>query len=269
MNPSLRRLLKATLLTGVALSILSPAQADLIDPPFKNHASVLGGTKATYTWTGFSDETRPSGVSTFAFPTSSGKASQWAGGIAASNNSNVVFKPTNGTDDTNFLTTADGGGIYSFFTATQYAVQSTDALAGIQTLTLQIFTSKAAGGDVVGSALTLYTTTGNVSFDLLTDTSYTYRSDVITVPGFGGADTEAFLLGYQFDLSNYGNVTGYSFDWQVAKHVVIYGIEVAESTAFTSGDILPIPEPSTWSLIAAAGVVGMIVLRRKRVTQTA
>jgi len=70
------------------------------------------------------------------------------------------------------------------------------------------------------------------------------------------------LYGFQWDLSDYSNITAFTVTFDVVEHTQFYAAQLDQSDTFTQVIASPVPEPSAALL---AGLLGVIpLLRRKR-----
>lgn len=258
-------------ITLATLFALRPAaNAAAITASFNNYAPSLSGTTRDLQWGPFTDETKPAGVSS----STSGAASQWSAGLAPANNPSAAARFAGtagfGTDTTDFQAAASGGGIYGFFSQTHYSITNTDPILNLKSMTLQIYlaegTSSMFGGSSTAFAaaptLTLQTTNG-----VQTATQFSLLYSQISIPGNGPQPpTNIDLQTFQWDLSAVtGTITSYSINWQDSYHTIIYGMDVTESNAIQTQNILAVPEPSTYAYtFAGFGLFAVMARRRVR-----
>jgi len=269
---------KTKLLSLVVLGLagsLGSAQAQT----FVNYSAVTGGTTADHRWTNF---TLPPGVSSG----TSGTAGQWAGTTTATNNgiaadggsaTNLFYVPLTGTGTAlNPSETTDfaGGGVYTFFSQTDFTVSSTTPLSGLKTLVFQLNLATGLTGAFGGSPadysatgtpkLTLQISGGGsyvaqaATYSLLEDSSTTFVAAI-------GTNTDVHTWGYQWDLSAVsGTITGYTINFESAYHTVIQGADVTQSTSILGSNVLTtVPEPSTYMLMAL-GLGAIFYLHRRQ-----
>lgn len=252
----------------VATLILAAGRlcASTIIPSFHYYGATMGGNINETLWNGFSDETKPAGVSAG----TGGKASQWSAGIMSTNGSATnIFSGNNpnfGTDTTDFISSANSGGIYSFFSQTHYQIASSTPEAGMQSLILQIYMAEGLSGMFGGTPvsvaaapmLSVVTAQGTQAF-AASFFEQTYHDSAFV----NGSNTYLDMLAYQWDLSSVVDpILSYSINWQSSYHGIIYGADVTESNHAAPGAILTVPEPSRalFSLLAFTG----LALRRRR-----
>ena len=244
------------------------ARAQAVTASFNNYAPVLGGTTQDHQWSGFSDATRPPGVSAGV----SGSAAQWLGGLPSSNDGTSAARfggdANFGTDTTDFLTPSSGGGIYAFFSQTHFTITNPTPLLDLKSITLQIYMAEGLTGAFGGTAaqlavapiLALQTTAGNQQ---LNPTFSLLGSSTPAV--VNGSSTHIDLLTYQWDLSSITDpVEDYTFEWQTSYHSVTFGADVTESNAANNASVLAIPEPSSYAFLAL-GVTLLGWWNRKRI----
>lgn len=244
------------------------AFAQLVVPHYTNYGSILGGTTAEYQWATYTAESKPAGVGA----ATSGSSSQWSLGIAPISGSNIVFRGNQSfaPETTDFLSGLSGssGGIYTFFSATHFQIQSTSPLASTRTLVLEISAAEglnAANASVPylsAPTLTLTTTTG-----IFTDIApqFSQLSEQMQQVIFGGPQN-VDRYDFQWDLTSIpgfsGTVTGYTLNWEEGFHAIIFGQDVTESSSVHTTNAL-VPEPSAG--VAMMGGVGLLLgLRRAR-----
>lgn len=241
----------------------------MIVPKTFNYSPILGGNTATYSWSGFNRATYPLD--------NSGTAANWGvtpgmpSSIGPSNvvSANYSFAPTPGfgTDTTNFLPASQGGGIYSFFSASHFSLTSTSPLADLNSLVFQIFVAAGfdnpntftGAADLIGSPSLTLTLQGGGTQVIPLLSSYLNSSEASTVQ----FPTTLDLLSFEWDLSGVTqNITGYSVSWQAAYHSITYGMSVFESDAVHTSSILAVPEPSSVMLLSL-GALGLLARRKK------
>ncbi|HSI12583.1 MAG TPA: hypothetical protein VK961_11095 [Chthoniobacter sp.] len=244
------------------------AFAQLVNPHYSNYQSVLGGTSAEYQWGTYTSETRPAGVAASV----SGISSQWPLGIAPISGAGIVFRGNQsfGSETTDFLSGAspNSGGIYTFFSATHFQIQSTSPLAGTKTLVLQI---AAAEGQTSGGSATPFLSSPTLTLTTSSGTfidiapQYSQLSEQMQQVIFGGPQN-IDRYDFQWDLTSIpsfaGNVTGYTINWQEGFHAILFGQDVTESSTVRTTNAL-VPEPSAG--VAMVGGLGLLLgLRRLR-----
>ncbi len=262
------KLLQVLLPVTAALGFTAAsALGQAIVPPFNNYTLTLGGTTSDYLWQGFSSETRPSGVGAG----TAGKASQWLSGILPSASATgPVFSgdAANPYDYTDFAATANGGGIYAFFTQTHFEISSSTPLQGLQSLTLQIYLAEgltsATGGTAraLANAPLLLLTTSTGTYTVAPTYSSTSLHDSAFV---NGSNSYLDLLNYEWDLSSVsGTPESYVLAWQTSYHSITFGEDLTESTATNTTSVLAqaVPEPST--AVALLGGCGILTMWRRR-----
>jgi hypothetical protein len=87
-----------------------------------------------------------------------------------------------------------------------------------------------------------------------------YDNGTVTMPT--GPETvyiNSYLL--QWDLSSVGPVTDYSIAFNGVQHGQLYALQLDQSDAFAN--YVPVPEPATGLLMALAGTVACVALRRR------
>ncbi len=245
------------------LATLFMAAGHLHATSYVDFTGTLGGSTNDYQWSGFADATRPAGVSSGV----SGTAGQWLQGIAPSNAAtNIVYSGNSSfpTDTTDFLASSSGGGIYSFFSRTNFQVSNSSVAGALESLIFQV--SMANGADSFaniasgGPTLTITTALGTQIL------SATYAAALGSTPAVVfGMPTNVSLLAYQWDLSSIGSpILNYSIDWQVAQHSVSYGADVTESSSIVHENVLSsVPESAPGLFSLAGGLLGSMVFRNR------
>lgn len=66
------------------------------------------------------------------------------------------------------------------------------------------------------------------------------------------------LYGFQWDLSEYTNITSYVITFTPVEHSTVYALQLDQSDVFTQA----VPEPSTW-LLLGLGVTALLVFRNR------
>jgi hypothetical protein len=256
--------MKRTLLClapAFTLLVLSTASssAQAIVPAFQDETNQPGYTTQDYQFTGLTLDNYPTYPS---FNTSATGA--WPAPIVANGgNAAETFNKVNASDYSDFLDSSpDGGGIYSFFTETQYEITQTAPLGNFTSLTLQLY--MAAGSD---SAATdnLY-----LGLPTLTLTLADSTQEVITASGLAtifsstdatifGMSTELDDLGFTFNLSGISEpISSYTLSWETAMHSITYGADVTEAAPEA------VPEPSTLACVAIGLAAALFQWRRRR-----
>jgi len=250
-----------------AFGFTATSLGQAIVPPFHNYQSSLGGVTTDYIWESFSSENRPAGVGAG----TGGMASQWLAGLAPTQGAaGPVFSgnPSNGSDYTDFVTTANGGGIYAFFTQTHFQISSSTPVAGLQTLTMQLYVVEGLTGAFGGTTailasdpvLSLTTSAGTFIINPTYISTSSHDSAVVN-----GSSSFLDMLNYQWDLSSVaGTPESYTLNWQTSYHSITFGEDVTESTAPNPSSVLAVPEPST--SVAILGGFGVLAMFRRRWT---
>jgi len=246
-----KSLFLSLLAAGVLGASLSAASAQ----QFVDYAPILGGTTSNHHW---SDFALPPGAS----PSVAGKAGQWPQGIAPNGSGAGYIFSGNASFPDDYTDFFDGSGIYTFFSETHFQVSSSAPLAGVESLVFQMSIAAGLSGAMGGSPLTFAAvptltltlsdsstvSVGAADYSLLQAATPTY------IPAFG-INTVLESYGFQWDLSEYGDIASYTLNWQVAYHSITYGLDTTESTQSHSESVLQaIPEPSTWLLLGLGGV---------------
>ncbi|MEI9894058.1 MAG: PEP-CTERM sorting domain-containing protein [Chthoniobacter sp.] len=240
------------------------AFAQTFVPTYNNYVPTIGGTKVDYQWDVFTDANKPAGVSS----SISGTASQWLSGINPIGGSTNIFfsgNPDFGSDTTDFLASGNQGGIYSFFSATHFQINSAVPLTGLQSLIVQLSLAAGENGLPLTAAPTLSVVTAGGTVNL----AATYSLLAGTTPAvILGMSTDIDLFNYQWDLSGItGPITSYTVNWQAPMHGIFYGQEVTESTAVHTENVL-VPEPSA-AVATFGGATLLLMMRRSRRTVAA
>ncbi|MEO6054241.1 MAG: PEP-CTERM sorting domain-containing protein [Chthoniobacterales bacterium] len=205
---------------------------------FINYTSTLGGNTSDITFGNFTEENRPSGVSTSV----AGTAGQWTSGIASGS---LLFSGVTGfeSDTTDFLASGSGGGIYSFSSNTHYQIASTSVLPNLETLIFQLSIAEGTPGSALFAGPTLTVFAGLSSQNLSANyQALTAQTSVVIF----GMPSKLDSLAYQWDLSGIADpITGFSIAWQTDQHDIVYGMDVTQGDRFVQA----VPEPSTWMLL--------------------
>jgi hypothetical protein len=146
-----------------------------------------------------------------------------------------------------------------------FSISSTNAIENLQTVVFQM----GASFNITTGQLFPTNTTITLSYNggdqrLVADLSLITSSITLTEPGYGNALRKDYL--FQWDLSGITEtIDSFVIEWAVTNHAQSYTFQLDQSDVYSEA----IPEPSTWSLMAAAGIAGMIMIRRKRFAQAA
>lgn len=244
------------------------AKAQVITPSFVDETNQPGSITQDYQFTGLSLDNHPT------YPSLSGTGGglgAWPAPIAADGgNTTASLNRPNTAQYTDFLSNASfGGGVYSFFSNTQYAITQTAPLSNVSSLTFQIY--EAAGDD--GAAFNnIYMTSAlpTLTLNLANSTQVTITGtpigDVNGISGLlaqsppvviFGQNTNLDDVGFSFNTSDLSAaVSSYTLNMDVPMHSITYGFDVTEAQA--------VPEPSTWALLVFAGAAFHFMRIRQR-----
>jgi hypothetical protein len=223
----LLRIAFAAVLGGLCLpsSFNAEAKADFIDPQFSGDTSY-----DAWTLPGLSAASNPG------YPTSANYTDLWPAPIGSTLGADAQLEKLSGGGYP--LAEGSGGGIYTFFAGGSFSISDSSAVAGLQTVLLQLElpSNPTTAGPVLnynaGSQALVPTTALDVGagFSL-------YQWDLM---GVGGSITD-FNIGFELGL----------------QHSQIAGIRLDQSSVMTT-----VPEPMSGVLLAIGGAA-VLLGRRK------
>ncbi len=254
--------LRTNLLLAASVLALSTSglRAATFIPTFTGQGGIAPNTVSDQ-WTAFDRTNHPD------YPATTSGSQVWPAAlgpdtvyntVTPTNPRGVTFQKLdlNSSETTDFLGATDGGGIYNFFSTTNYKIDSTNPVDGLSALNLE---SSIAGAFLVNPTLTLHTTLGDVSNLSASVAGGTLLSQ--TPVTLFGMPTNYDLRSFTWDLSGIsGEITGFEINWQMTQHAVTAGFQLTQGTAEA------VPEPSTWALMGFAGV-GFVLLAKRRMAK--
>ncbi len=85
----------------------------------------------------------------------------------------------------------------------------------------------------------------------------------------GDEDVFINLYGYQWDVSDYSNISSFSIEFDAVEHAQLYALQLDQSSVdYGTTSMIPqaVPEPGTWALIAGSSMLAIVLVRRRRPT---
>ncbi|QYY34395.1 PEP-CTERM sorting domain-containing protein [Ruficoccus sp. ZRK36] len=229
--------MKTTKLIALTAALLAPAvsHADFM-------AFNLPGNTETGSWTDLNPTNYPT------YPSSYPGSDTWPDPITASG----IDADLNITAGGSYFSSSDY--IYNA-SASTYTISSGSPITDLSTLVLQF--ENAQGMDTItlsyngGSQELAASYIGNYAG------SHTYNG--------GGQTGSSTIDVYQWDLSSIeSTITDYSITFTTNAHAILWGISLTEGDTYSA---IAVPEPSTYAALAGLGVLTVVLLRRRKLSQ--
>lgn len=164
------------------------------------------------------------------------------------------YTSVNATAGTGVIATTSGASvaystdyIYTFM-ASPTLTLTTDTLADVSTITLEIVLAGGTGGNSLLAAPTL---DFGSSFDLATGVT-------ITPTGGNVLGNASSSYVYTWDVSGLSGGATFDIAWRLNTHAAVSSVVVSQNVS-------AIPEPSSFAALAGLGMLGFASLRRRRV----
>lgn len=150
--------------------------------------------------------------------------------------------------------------IYNFTATGTYAVSNTAALAGLETVVIQL--DLGEGNSFFTAAPTL-SYNGGAQNLAATFVESGPGPTAFTNPQTGNPDTTT-LFGYQWDLSTITGITDYEVAWTTDQHVTTFNLRLDSSDTFSGNAITAVPEPAAAAALGSLVALAFALLRRRR-----